>query len=112
MSRESLKQDQERGPLVIVKGKELAAAGTTGVVAKGKYLGSKVNIVKGKPLTSYQVRDEATDTLYLINSTKALADQLNGIKAEDNISIEVVYNGCKDTNNGNTFHDFEVFKIS
>ncbi len=105
------------GPLVIVKAKELAANGTTGVVAEGIYEGTKskpAGVSKaGKkygPSTEYRIRG-ADDTLYILNETKAIKEQLSQLSAEDNAKVRVVYNGKVATKGGNDYHDFEIFVL-
>lgn len=109
------------GPLVIVRPSALAEAGTTGVVAKGIYEGAikkPAGVSKNgkayKASVEYRIRDTNTDTLYILNNTQALSEQLGQLAADgsDNAEIEVVYNGKKATKNGNDFHDFEVSVIS
>lgn len=121
-TKTSLKKANENlGPLVIVRPSALAEAGTTGVVAKGIYEGAvkkPAGLSKsGKPYkasTEYRIRDTSTDTLFILNDTQALRDQLGQLAADgsDNANVEVVYNGKKATKNGNDFHDFEVSVIS
>ncbi len=109
---------EARGPLVIVRAKDLAAAGTTGTVAEGVYEGTKFKpagvSASGKkygPSTEYRIRG-ADDTLYILNETKAIKDQLGQLTADDNAKVRVNYNGLIDTKAGKSFHDFEVFVIS
>lgn len=118
MSETSLKNDSNLGPLVIVRAKTLAEAGTTGTVAEGIYEGAvakPAGIAKsGKKYgasTEYRIRDTKTDTLYILNETKALKDQLSQLNAEDNVNIRVQYNGKVATKAGVDYHDFEVFVV-
>jgi hypothetical protein len=124
-TRTSLKKapegEQALGPLVIVKPSKLAAEGITGVVAKGVFEGA---VRKGagisasgkayKASTEYRIRDMATNTLYILNETTALKEQLGELAADgsDKVNVEVIYNGKKATKNGNDYHDFEVFTVA
>lgn len=110
--------DKELGPLVIVNPKRLAEEGRTGIVAEGLFEGAiqkpagiSSNGKKYKASVEYRVRDLATDTLYIINDTKALKDQLGQLAADgsDKTNVQIVYNGKITTASGNGFHDFEVF---
>lgn len=115
MSERSLKVNNDLGPLVIVKPKALAEAGTTGVVAEGTFEGAIAKpagiSASGKSYkagTEYRVRG-AENTLYIINDCRSLADQLGQLTGDGTEQIKVVYNGKKTTKSGNDFHDFEVF---
>ncbi len=115
MSERSLKTSGDLGPLIIVKPKALAAAGTTGVVAEGIYEGAvkkPAGVSKNgkayKASTEFRVRGEG-NTLYILNETRALTDQLSQLTADGSEQVKIVYNGCKNLKNGSTFHDFEVF---
>ena len=106
-----------QGPLVIVRAKDLAANGTTGVVAEGIYEGTKSKpagiAASGKkygPSTEYRIRG-ADDTLYILNETKAIKDQLSQLTAEDNAKVRVIYNGKVATKGGQDYHDFEIFVL-
>lgn len=110
MTRTSLKAEATKGALEIVRPSELAESGRTGVVASGVYEGSKPN--KYNPAKSDFFIRGADNTLYIINETKSLGEQLKQLAAEDNAKIEVVYNGKKTTKNGKGFHDFEVFVVA
>lgn len=88
MSQRSLKaelQEATQGELVIVRPSKLAEANTTGVVATGKYEKAEPNKFN-KAKKDYFLRNEATNTLYIINSTKSLENQMGQIKPEDNVS--------------------------
>lgn len=98
-------------PLVIIKPGELAEKGATGVVARGVYEGIRTTDFKGKKLLSFEIRGD-DGTLYSINNTKALADQLGQLKAEDKAKVEVVFNGKTVTKSGNDYYDFECFVIT
>ncbi len=99
---------EEQGPLVIVRASELAKNGTTGIVAQGIFEKAEPN--KFNPANNdYFIRDEKTGTLYIVNSTKALTEQLGQLDPKDKVGVEVVYNGKKETKNKKGFHDFEVW---
>jgi len=113
--------EKELGPLVIVNPSVLAETGVTGVVAKGIYEGAKAKpsgISKNgkayKASTEYRIRDAASDTLYILNDTQALREQLGQLAADgsDKAQVEVVYDGKKPTKTGNSFHDFTVFVVN
>jgi hypothetical protein len=112
MSRKSLKNASNsatQGALVIVRPSELAKAGTTGIVASGTYEGTEPNKFD-ETKSDYFVRN-SDGTLYIINETKSLKEQLGQLKAYDDAIVEVVYNGKTKTKNGKGWHDFEVFVI-
>lgn len=111
--RTSLKPKTEQlGELKIIRPSELAAAGTTGVVARGTYEGSKPNKFNAGN-NDYFIRG-SDNTLIILNSTQALKEQLGQLAADgsDNAQVEVVYNGKVKTKNGKGYHDFEVSVIS
>lgn len=113
--RKSLKESaakasgkEESGPLVIVRPSELAKNGTTGIVAQGIFEKTEPNKFDATKV-DYFIRDEQTGTLYIINETKGLKEQLGQLNAKDKTAVEVVYNGKKETKNKKGYHDFEVF---
>lgn len=110
-TRTSLKQAKAgaaKGAMVIVRPSELAKNGTTGTVAEGIYEGAKPN--KFNALKSdYFIRNASNDTLYILNETQSLKEQLGQLSAEDAVQVEVIYNGKVTTKNGKGYHDFEVF---
>lgn len=109
-AKRSLKAKGEtKGELKIIRPSELAEAGTTGVVAAGVYEGAEPNKFNSAK-SDYFIRG-ADGTLYILNETKSLGEQLGQLNADDNVTVEVVYNGKKATKNGRGFHDFEVFVI-
>ena len=106
------KQAEAKGELKIIRPSELAAAGTTGVVARGVYEGAKPNKFNAAN-SDYFIRGD-NNALIILNSTQALKEQLGQLAAEgsDNATVEVVYNGKKETKNKKGFHDFEVSVIT
>lgn len=121
MSERSLKSsgtNSTRGPIVIVKFKELAEAGTTGTVAEGVYEGKEnkpggisAGGKKYGPSTEYKIRGE-NDTLYILKETTAIKDQLGQLDAADNAKIRVQYNGKVPTKSGKDYHDVEIFVVA
>jgi hypothetical protein len=112
--RKSLKNSGENsqmsGNLTVVKAKSLAEAGKTGIVAQGIF--ERVEVTKEgkyKGSQSFFVRDETTDTLYIINGTKVLNDQMNQLQAADKTPVEIAFNGSKLAKSGTAFYDWEVF---
>lgn len=100
---------ESTGPLVIVKPSELAETGVTGTVAKGIYEKKEVN--KFEPSKNdYFLRDTETNTLYIVRSTKAIAEALEQPEVMGQ-KIEIVYNGKKPTKRGKGFHAFDVFLL-
>ena len=107
-TKRSLKATNEKlGELVIIRPSELATNGTTGVVAEGVYEGRKPNKFNAQK-NDYFIRNGTT--LYIVNETKSLGEQLNQLDGEEGkATVEVVYNGKLSTKNGRGYHDFEVF---
>ena len=112
--RKSLKNSGENtqmsGNLTVVKAKALAAEGKTGIVAQGIF--ERVEVTKEgkyKGSQSFFVRDEQTDTLYIINGTKVLNDQMNQLQPADKTAVEIAFNGSKLAKSGTAFYDWEVF---
>jgi hypothetical protein len=109
MSEKSLKQEStQMGKTVIVRPSKLAAEGTTGTVAEGvleKVEPNKFDASK----SDYFIRG-ADDTLYILNETKALKDQL-GQPELIGKRIRVSYEGKMKTKNGKGFHDFSCFLV-
>lgn len=106
--RESLKDSGTEGALVIVRPSKLDAEGVTGVVAKGwleKVEPNKFNAEKN----DYFLRDEATNTLYIVNETQSIREQLSGVPADGTVALEIEYGGKQKTKNGKGFHNFECF---
>ncbi len=118
MSEKSLKPEMaSRGPVVILKPKELAENGTTGTIAEGVYEGTQFNPAGTAPSgkkypasTEYKIRG-ANDTLYILKETKAIKEQLSQLDAASNTKIRVQYNGKVPTKGGGDYHDFEVFVV-
>ena len=93
------------GKVEIVRPSALATSGTTGVVAEGVYEGAKPNKFNADK-NDYFIRG-ADDTLYILNSTQSLSEQL-GQPGIEGLRVKVIYNGKTKTKNGKGFHDFEV----
>ena len=116
-TRKSLKDTAQKyngndsGPLVIVRPSELAKAGTTGIVAQGIYEKSEPNKFDATKV-DYFIRDEKTGTLYILNQTQSLKEQLGQLDPADKVAVEVVYGGKMKTKNGKGWHNFEVFVSS
>jgi len=96
------------GTLNIVRPSKLAEAGTTGIVAQGIFEKVEKNKFDGSKV-DYFIRDNSTDTLYIVNETKGLREQMDQLSAADGTEVEIVYNGKKQTKNNKGYHDFEVF---
>lgn len=106
--RQSLKETGSDGALVIVRPSKLEADGKTGVVAKGwleKVEPNKFNAEK----VDFFIRDAESNTLYIVNETKSLKDQLGELPANGTVQIEIEYAGKEKTKNGKGFHNFECF---
>lgn len=112
MSRTSLKATGEgaTGKLVVIRPSKLAEEGASGVVASGTYEGAKPNKFDATK-NDYFIRG-ADDTLYIINETKSLKDQLSQLDGTAGTKIEVEYEGKVKTKNGKGFHNFNVFVVS
>ena len=81
-TRKSLKNtgtgpnNKTAGELVIVRPSKLAAEGRTGIVAQGIFEKTEPN--KFNPAKKdYFVRDGITDTLYILNGTQLLSEQMD-----------------------------------
>lgn len=95
------------GKLVIVRASELAKNGTTGVVAKGILEKKEPN--KFNPANDdYFIRDETDDTLYIVNATQSLKEQL-GQEGVVGLKVRIEYNGKLKTKSGKGYHDFSCF---
>jgi len=94
------------GALVIVRPSELEKSGKTGVVAKGILESTKPNKFNPEK-NDYFIRG-SDNTLYILNETASLKDQL-GQDGVIGLEVEVHYNGKVKTKKGKTYHDFEVF---
>lgn len=109
-TRTSLKKskaDATNGKLVIVRPSELAKNGITGIVAEGVYEGAKPNKFNAAK-SDYFIRG-ADDTLYILNETQSLKEQLGQLSAGDKVKVDVEYAGKLTTKNGKGYHDFSVF---
>lgn len=95
---------------VALKPKALAAEGKTGIVAQGVF--ERVDITaegKYKGSKSYFIRDLITDTLYIVNGTKVLNDQMEQLDPADATEVEIAFNGMRKSKTGTEFYDWEVF---
>ncbi len=107
MAMESLKKNTtEMGEIKIIRPSKLAESGTTGVVAEGVFEGAKPNKYNNDK-NDYFIRG-ADNTLYIINETKSLKDQL-GQPGLEGLKVRVEYSGKVATKNRKTYHTFEVF---
>lgn len=111
-TRTSLKKpraEQAQGELKIVRPSQLDKDGVTGVVASGvleKVEPNKFNAAK----SDYFIRN-ADGTLYILNETQSIKDQL-GQEGTVGLNIEVEYLGKVKTKNGKGFHDFNCYIIN
>lgn len=98
----------EQGKLVIVRPSKLEqpAAGTSVVVAAGTYEGAKPNKFNAEK-NDYFVRGE-DGTLYIINSTQNLEEQMKLIEGIEGAVITIEYGGKKLLKSGRSVHDFTV----
>lgn len=106
MTMVSLKAANTQGKVVIVRPSKLAEAGTTGVVAEGIFEGAKPNKFNADK-KDYFIRG-ADDTLYIVNETQGLKEQL-GQEGLEGLKVRVEYNGKSKTKNGKGYHDFNVW---
>lgn len=101
---------KQLGPTRIIRPSELAKTGTTGEVASGvleKIMPNKFNEAKN----DYFIRG-SDDTLYIINETASLKEQL-GQDGVVGSKVRVVYNGKKPTKKGNkSYHDFDCYLVT
>lgn len=100
------KASTNTGKVEIVRPSALATSGKTGVVAEGIFEGAKPNKFNADK-NDYFIRG-SDDTLYILNSTQSLADQL-GQPGLEGMKVRVEYGGKVKTKNGKSFHDFNVF---
>lgn len=112
--RKSLKNtgsgNERAANVVAIKGKALAAEGKTGIVAQGIFEDRKVETEgKYKGSKSYRIRDTGNDTIYFVNGTKVLNDQMDQLTPGDDTEVEIAYNGMLKSKAGVEFHDWEVF---
>lgn len=112
MSEVSLKKAAagQDGKIVIVRPSALATEGKTGTVAEGVF--EKMEPNKFNPeKNDYFIRDTKTDTLYIINSTQALKDQLEqeGVLGK---KVRIEYAGkLKTKKSAKGYHDFSCFLV-
>ena len=102
----SLRTEAPKGKVEIIRPSELATAGKTGVVAEGIFEGAKPNKFNAEK-NDYFIRG-ADDTLYIINSTQGLAEQL-GQPGLEGMKVRVEYEGKQKTKNGKGYHSFNVY---
>lgn len=108
--RVSLKQaigGEQKGNVIVIR--PSALEGKTGIVAKGIFEKIVPNKFDGSK-NDYFLRDTATNDLYILNSTKALKDQLEQ-PGTIGLWLEVEYNGKKATKNKKGYHDFSVYAV-
>lgn len=99
-------KSESQGALVIIRASELEKAGKTGTVAEGvleKTEPNKFNPTKN----DYFIRG-ADGTLYIVNETQSLKDQL-GQDGVLGLKVRIDYNGKVKTKNGKGFHDFTCY---
>ena len=99
----------KEGVLKIVRPSQLDKDGITGIVASGileKVEPNKFDATK----SDYFIRN-ADGTLYILNETKSLKDQL-GQDGTIGMNVEVEYLGKIKTKNGKGFHDFSCFVLN
>lgn len=99
--------DAKQGKLEIIRPSKLAESGVTGPIVTGTYEGAKPNKFDASK-KDYFIR-AADDTLYILNETQSLKEQLAQLEGTTDVNITVNYNGKVKTKNGKGFHDFEVF---
>lgn len=113
-ARKSLKNTGEGSKLaanfIALKPKALSESGKTGIVAQGVYERLTVETEgKYKGSKSYFIRDSENDTLYVVNGTKVLNDQMDQLNPKDAVEVEIAFNGKKESKSGAEFYDWEVF---
>ena len=104
----SLKNSGAQGKITVVRASKLEESNTTGIVAAG--ILEKIEPNKFNPeKNDYFIRG-TDDTLYILNDTATLKQQL-GQPGILGMKVEVHYNGKKSSKKkgGKDFHDFEVF---
>lgn len=112
MSERNLKEEaraarsEEQGKLVIVRPSKLAEEGKTGIVAAGVYEDAKPNKFNTAK-KDYFIRGD-DGTLYIINSTQNLEEQMGLIAAGEGNKVEIQYSGKVTTKSGRSVHDFTV----
>lgn len=100
--------EQADRELVIIRPSELAKAGKTGTVAQGVLEKTAPN--KFNPANKDYFIRAADGTLYIINETASLKEQL-GQDGVVGMNVRIEYNGKKPTKSGKTFHDFSCFEV-
>lgn len=99
-------RSEEQGKLIIVRPSKLATDGVTGVVASGVYEDAKPNKFNTAK-KDYFIRGD-DGTLYIINSTQNLEEQMGLIAAGEGNRVEINYGGKVTTKSGRSVHDFTV----
>lgn len=100
---------EHQGELKIIRASELDKNGVTGVVASGILESIKPN--KFNPaVNDYFLRGD-DGTLYIVNSTSSLREQLEQ-PGTLGLNIEIEYKGKKKTKKGASWHQFEAFVVS
>lgn len=100
---------EQQGELKIIRASELDKNGVTGIVASGILEAVKPN--KFNPaVNDYFLRNE-DGTLYIVNSTSSLREQLEQ-PGTVGLNIEIEYKGKKKTKKGASWHQFEAFVVS
>lgn len=103
------KGEKSLGPTKIIRPSELAANGITGEVASG-VLEKKTPNKFNPAANDYFIRG-ADDTLYILNETASLKEQL-GQDGVIGMRVRVVYNGKVPTKKGKSYHSFDCFMIT
>jgi hypothetical protein len=97
----------QKGKVIIVRPSKLEAEGKMGLVASGILEKTEPN--KFDPTKKDYFIRGVDDTLYIINETATLKQQL-GQDGVIGLQVEVHYNGKKKAKkSGKDFHDFECF---
>lgn len=95
----------EMGSIEIVRPSKLEAEGVTGTVAEGIFEKAEPNKFDATK-KDYFIRSKS-NTLYILNETKALKDQL-GQEGVVGMYVKVNYEGKVETKNKKGFHNFTV----
>ncbi len=99
--------NEKNGELKVVRASVLAEQGITGVVAEGIFEKKEPN--KFDPAKNdYFVRNAETNTLYIINSTQGLAEQME-LPEVMGKQVKVEYEGKIATKRGKGYHQFQVY---
>lgn len=95
-----------KGKVEIIRPSKLALDGVTGEVAAGVYEGAKPNKYDAKK-SDYFIRG-ADNTLFILNETTGLKEQLSQLEGMEGVTVRVIYNGKVPTKSGKGYHDFDV----